>query len=38
MENKERKTKEIVYLTKTEESFKSIAQNILNCNITIETM
>ncbi len=38
IENKERKTKEIVYLTKTEESFKSIAQNILNCNITIETM
>ena len=36
MENKEIKNKEIVYLTKSEDNFKDIAKNILNCNINIE--
>ena len=36
MENHEIKNKEIVYLTKSEDNFKDIAKNILNCNINIK--
>lgn len=38
MENKNKKNKEIIYLTKKEENFRVIAENILNCEVKIDDL